>query len=443
MTGASLSLNPDASAQEAKASFPAFPVAVNGVFTDQRHSEYPALLYREMIYFPMTWHYASALGLTVDWSEQDGLSVASSSGCNPLIQDLTAEGNLDGAGDATLTLAPFPIKVNGKSIINQEEPYPVLLYRNIVYFPMTWSFTREAFGWTTSWDDKRGFGIRSCAEPSSATQTHQDRLNIASGGQLAVKDGWVYQNPLALIKSRPDGSEQTQLSDDQALSINVVGDWLYYIAFDNWKKNSIYKMRTDGSDRTLVSDKDARHLWVQGDWIYDMADGLNRRRTDGTDEQKLLDDKDLREYFLSNDRLYVLKGEDGQRGLYVMNLDGSEARKLHDGVTSFILIDDWIYYVSQDKQLYKMNADGSVHILLHETTRPPLGKMNYRDGWLYYVSGGFGIAGSASVERIRIDGSAREALFEARATALYIAGDEIYFPHWDMGDRTLYHTKLP
>ncbi|MFB0840869.1 hypothetical protein [Paenibacillus oleatilyticus] len=126
-----------AASPEVQVSFPVFPVTVNGTVTDQTHSQYPLLLYRDITYFPMTWNYTSSLGLAVSWSKENGLSLEKKDGCVPLAQELTAEVNAISGSPQTALPAPFPVKVNGKTIVNADEAYPVLLYRNIAYFPMT------------------------------------------------------------------------------------------------------------------------------------------------------------------------------------------------------------------------------------------------------------------------------------------------------------------
>nr|WP_285854040.1 DUF5050 domain-containing protein [Paenibacillus elgii] len=288
---------------------------------------------------------------------------------------------------------------------------------------------------------------------------------MANGGQLAFKDGWVYMNPYLwsegahqLVKSKPDGSSQTKLSDDKASSINVVGDWLYYIASEPRKPNAIYKIKTDGTDRSLVSQTNASGLWVQDGWMYYLRltersgnknatyytpGGIERMRMDGSEKQTLLSNMDhIKYFFLQGERLYYLTGEGEKKKLYVMGNDGSGQTELRDNVKEIRIIDGWIYYVRDDKQLRKMSADGSVDIPLLEPARTPIFGLNYRDGWVYYVSGGFGISGYASMERVRLDGTRHQALAEARATALYIAEDQLYFPYWSMGDRTMYHMKI-
>ncbi|MFD0676477.1 MULTISPECIES: DUF5050 domain-containing protein [unclassified Paenibacillus] len=448
-------------------SYPTFPVTINETIIDQVHSVYPLLLYRDITYFPMTWDYTSALGLTAAWNGQKGLSIAmqdKKAVCSPLKQTLSAQAN-SSTGSASAIPAPFPVTVNGSLIDNTKEPYPVLFYNDITYFPMTWKFTKEAFNWQVNWDNARGYEIQSCVRPTQEKLIQTDSFNLANGGQLAAKDDWIYMNPSrssggahSLVKAKEDGSNRMKLSDDNAMSINIVGDWLYYINFEATSPSAIYKIRTDGTDRTMVSQTAASRLWVRDGWMYyfpsaeqpnemggtyQTASGIFRMKTDGTSEQKLLEDMKVSSLYLYGEHIYFRITEGEHTRVYTMNLDGSGQKMLRSKVTDFIVADDWIYYVLDRKQMYKMSLDGSVDIPLFELEKPQLSSMTYWNGWIYYtkfISGS--IAGANPIERIRIDGTDQQKVTEARPLSLYIAGNEMYFANWSMGDQTLEHFKL-
>lgn len=53
-----------------------------------------------------------------------------------------------------------------------------------------------------------------------------------------------------LYKIRTDGSGRQRLSDESSLYINVAGEWIYYVNFDD--EGRIYKIKTDGSGRQRV-----------------------------------------------------------------------------------------------------------------------------------------------------------------------------------------------
>ncbi|WP_426446271.1 DUF5050 domain-containing protein [Paenibacillus sp. S-38] len=450
----------NASAEAVEATYPPFPVTVNKTALDGVHSVYPLLLHKGVTYFPMTWNYTSALGLSVSWDTEKGLSLDKVKGtCGPVPQTLLAEVQNSGAAEGAIRV-PFPVTVNGKEIDALNEPYPVLLYRNITYFPMTWRFTKEEFGWQSDWEDVHGYSIQSCIGADTAKQ-QQAALNLSNGGQLAVDDEWIYQNPVrdsegphSLVRTTLDGENLMKLSDDNAVHINVAGDWLYYIA--DGKSGGIVKLRKNGTERTVLSDSRAAELWSDGDWLYftkwapnpegqangyASPSGIYRMKKDGTGEHQLAADGEVKNLYVYHDRIYYIKGTSGEETLYSMNPDGSDARKMHEGVTEFIIAEDWIYYVRENTDLRKISLDGSVDMAVLQQDKNPLGRLSYREGWIYFAAGSTGHHGSLPIERIRLDGTGREAIVEARPVALYWAGEEMYFAQWNLGAHVMEHLE--
>ena len=46
------------------------------------------------------------------------------------------------AADVTVTLPSFPVTLNGVTIEQSQNQYPMLVYKDITYVPMTWADTR-------------------------------------------------------------------------------------------------------------------------------------------------------------------------------------------------------------------------------------------------------------------------------------------------------------
>lgn len=60
------------------------------------------------------------------------------------------------AQTVAVTKAPFPIQLNGITIDNQYAQYPLLLYKDITYVPMTWDYA-QALGLDIHWS--RNYGL--------------------------------------------------------------------------------------------------------------------------------------------------------------------------------------------------------------------------------------------------------------------------------------------
>lgn len=106
----------------------------------------------------MTYYDSRFLNLKTEWDSNTGLKVLKGNESSGYVTDTTKTKH-----SATMkpTLAVFDININGKKIDNQTEPYPLLLYKNVTYFPMTWRFGVEEFGWEYKFTNEKGLVINS------------------------------------------------------------------------------------------------------------------------------------------------------------------------------------------------------------------------------------------------------------------------------------------
>lgn len=136
---------------------PGFSVTLNGQTTSNDYSRYPLLVYRDITYFPMTYYDCRLLGLGTDWSEAEGLSVyRSGQNLSEYAREVETVRN---AQEQRAEIAREKITVNGRAIDNSREAYPLLLFRDVTYFPLTWRFAVEEFDWEYHFDEKTGLTI--------------------------------------------------------------------------------------------------------------------------------------------------------------------------------------------------------------------------------------------------------------------------------------------
>lgn len=115
-----------------------------------RDSLYPFISYKDITYFPMTYDYCRALGLSTYWDADNGLYIAHTGGKGTLPIYETAN-------NYSKLWAYYPsynIYVNGKSIDNSSLDYPLLNFRGVTYFPMTYDFSKEFF-WDLSFTPEK------------------------------------------------------------------------------------------------------------------------------------------------------------------------------------------------------------------------------------------------------------------------------------------------
>lgn len=147
-----------ASASSVSVKIPDFNVYVNQQLVNQQQSAYPLLVHNDVTYFPITWNYSQALGLKTAWDAVNGFSVSKGDSNNSsLNQDLRGNNNLN--SNYLADIPQFNVLVNGKIIDNQNLQYPLLVFRDITYFPMTWDYAVTEFGLVTNWDNSKGFSI--------------------------------------------------------------------------------------------------------------------------------------------------------------------------------------------------------------------------------------------------------------------------------------------
>jgi hypothetical protein len=171
------------------------------------------------------------------------------------------------------------------------------------------------------------------------------------GGFVTTQAGWIYysrftDDPAALYKMRTDGSGQMKFEGVHGYSLNVVGDWLYFINPDDGDKP--YKMRTDGSKLQKLSDFGCSSMSVCGDWVY--SDGYNgngsyyRFRTDGS-EQTQLCDYVITLNFSDGKFGYVMKKSMDDGGLIRISLDDGTQTRISSSIPffGFCITDDAVY----------------------------------------------------------------------------------------------------
>ena len=153
-----LSLASNAYAKET-AVLPAFDVHFNGNKVDSEYREYPLLVYKDITYFPMTYFDSRHLGLVTEWDGELNTLTISRKNINSILTAYKSENKNTTKND--VTICNFNIIVNRKDIDNKTEPYPLLTFRDVTYFPLTWRFAVDEFGWEYSFDSESGLNINS------------------------------------------------------------------------------------------------------------------------------------------------------------------------------------------------------------------------------------------------------------------------------------------
>lgn len=199
---------------------------------------------------------------------------------------------------------------------------------------------------------------------TTGNMTNALRDGYWRGGFVTTQAGWIYfsrftEDNGAIYKMRVDGSELQRVGEAHGYSLNVVGDWLYFI--DPYDGDKPYRMRTDGSKLQKMTDFACAFLTVSGDWAYSDGFGeegtLCRFRTDGT-EQTALTDFTVIDCCAYGDWVYFFRKSAEDGGLLRVRADGSDLQVIVTDIPQcYAISDDVVYYVNPNDPFSIMQCD--------------------------------------------------------------------------------------
>ncbi len=170
-----------------EAVLPTFKVTLNGTKVESSHRQYPLIVYKDITYFPMTYFDCRFLGLTTKWdNETRTLSIDREN-----IACAYRDYGQKNANESKFspTVCDFNIIVNGRKINNEAEEYPLLTFRDVTYFPLTWRFAVDEFGWNYSFNAVHGLIIDSNNDKTTVLD-----LPYITQGDIALDDSYYYYN---------------------------------------------------------------------------------------------------------------------------------------------------------------------------------------------------------------------------------------------------------
>ena len=193
-----LILNPattNAADKEVKVTLPTFTVTINGVKIDNAYSQYPLLVYKDITYVPMTYHGSRFLHLKANWynNEYRNTQILFVGYSDDYEKEWNGYPTEDKNKSSLSAVIPsYKIAVNTldeqEFIDNQAEKYPLLNFRGVTYFPLTWRFAVNEFGWQYSFDQEKGLVINSTEQLKVELEDEEYFQNSMPSASLTVKD---------------------------------------------------------------------------------------------------------------------------------------------------------------------------------------------------------------------------------------------------------------
>ena len=154
---------------EINVSIPTFDVTVNGVEYNSDYSEYPFLVYNDITYMPMTYDFATFMGINITFNM----------GVNEVYHKGEMILHIGNAERTAIELGQYLKNIKNKAsdmavipdyhtYVSFEENeydnqslYPVINYKGITYLPLTWDVMHTLLDWEYSFDQDRGLVINS------------------------------------------------------------------------------------------------------------------------------------------------------------------------------------------------------------------------------------------------------------------------------------------
>jgi len=249
---------PSAFAQESvTVSLPTFKITMNDVVIDNSARLYPIIVYKDITYVPMTYNDSRFLGLETKWSADTGLQV------NKITEQLSYNPNTGYANTAleSASLPQFNTGVNGKTIDNNSETFPLLVFRDVTYFPLTWRYMVTEFGWTSSFDATNGLIINSKAvttNSSNNTNNTNNNTNNNYNNNNSNSNNQNYSkqfNNITAIFDRSSNNQPGNLYIKENNSTKKIGNpnYIYGISYLQAGRRGEY---------TAVNNVDYTNRWV-------------------------------------------------------------------------------------------------------------------------------------------------------------------------------------
>jgi hypothetical protein len=389
-----------------RVTLPDFEVNLNGHKVENQFREYPLLVYRDITYFPMTWYDTRLLGLEANWSPDEGLNIKQNQVTSSYVPYNSDHRN---AATYAAEVPASTVTINGKEIDNTKEKYPLLSFRDVTYFPMTWRFAHDDFGWDYNWDNTSGLSITS-HNPHMQTV---DLPAYAGKNDVALFKGYyyfvettgttnhVYRAPVQQPSLKEEIYSYNFGTTDRmprVISFQIRDNTLwftYHLGGGVTGSDKFVKISDDGKAELMLSGyldfrdtPDGTLIVLHGAAAYERGnlyllppgqDETNRKRVGdsgvlyGCHVTYNGDVEDVANAFSTSvigDDVYVLAshGQTDLNKIYKINLKTNKSDKIVDtSVSSFRIFANKLYYVKDENHaLYSSALDGTGEMKLSD-----------------------------------------------------------------------------
>lgn len=280
--------------------------------------------------------------------------------------------------------------------------------------------------------------------------------NANNFGIMAAQGDWIYfaGSKNSVYRMRRDSTELQCISTLPAVSLNVLGEWVY---FAEGNVGGIYKVKLDGSGLTKISSATSYKVYAEGEWVYYTSDYwggiLYKMKTDGSSVTQITKDS-CKEFIVYGGYVYYVNSSDyavykcstsgGSKELVCEGFSGGQLSLVGDrlvitelytvksvtlsggdftsfGTTNvqYALLNgygEWLYYLQHDFRdrdnartvFGRMKYDGSEQATIHEYVQSSYANqfINIDGEWLYFKNS----QDNGAFYRVKLDGTKLEKL---------------------------------
>ena len=194
---------------------------------DNANVEFPLITYKDITYFPMTYDLCASLGLSSGFDSEKGLFIAKhyqdSDGreMKPYGENKRNYYNKDYQAH----IPTYPIYLNGISIDNSKEEYPLLNFRGVTYFPMTWRFAYEELNFDITWSEKDySFSLKRGGNSDLAYPYSAEDNNMILWDKVEIYEPHLDENGEEIGGTLIDSWWKKYLFDTESETISFLGD---------------------------------------------------------------------------------------------------------------------------------------------------------------------------------------------------------------------------
>lgn len=195
--------------------------------------------------------------------------------------------------------------------------------------------------------------------------------NISNMGLAAIGEAGVFYNKYEEGIVKVKASEEFQITNETAYSINVIGDDIYYLNVGDTSNINIRKVKANGSNlETIKTIKTSiSKIYVLGNYIYyvtnENQDGIAKLTLDGK-EERIIASSEIKDFQLVDNTIYFTNklGD-----IYVMTDNGTDIKKIDTNsyIREFQVMDEWIYYFDeQSERLCRVKINGQENEIVSE-----------------------------------------------------------------------------